>query len=150
QRLWRITFRLSRRSSRPRCRAAAAPTVTLFAGGADGFEASDLMLPGREPRVEDKAVQKLLPATSVTEYVSPDDYLPTLGEARAAKSTRDATPVTMEGKQGMLVRKVFDSGRYQYGGPLRGLWIDQTAEENFQIIADETLSLTWFTPPLGN
>jgi hypothetical protein len=45
----------------------------------------------------------------------------------------------------MLVRKVFDSGRYQYGGPLRGLWIDQTAEENFQMIADEPLSLTGFT-----
>ncbi len=103
------------------------------------------MLPGREPRAEDKAVQKLLPATSVTEYVNPDDYLPTLGETRAAKSTRDATPVTIDGKQGMLVRKVFDSGRYQYGGPLRGLWIDQTAEENFQMIDNEPLSLVGFT-----
>jgi hypothetical protein len=45
----------------------------------------------------------------------------------------------------MLVRKVFDSGRYQYGGPLRGLWIDQTAEENFQMIVDEPLSLVGFT-----
>jgi uncharacterized protein with LGFP repeats len=44
----------------------------------------------------------------------------------------------------MLVRKVFDSGRYQYGGPLRGLWIDQTAEENFQMI-DNELSLVGFT-----
>jgi hypothetical protein len=38
-----------------------------------------------------------------------------------------------------------DSGRYQYGGPLRGLWIDQTAEENFQMIVDEPLSLVGFT-----
>jgi hypothetical protein len=45
----------------------------------------------------------------------------------------------------MLVRKVFDSGRYQYGDPLRGLWIDQTAEENFQMIADDPLSLTGLT-----
>jgi hypothetical protein len=45
----------------------------------------------------------------------------------------------------MLVRKVFDSGRYQYGGPLRGLWIDQTAEENFQMVDNEPLSLLGFT-----
>jgi hypothetical protein len=51
----------------------------------------------------------------------------------------------IDGKQGMLVRKVFDSGRYRYGAPLRGLWIDQRAEENFQMIADEPLSLTGFT-----
>ena len=74
------------------------------------------MLPGREPRVEDKAVQKLLPAISVTEYVNPDDYLPTIGETRAAKSTRDATPVTIDGKQGMLVRKVFDTAAINMAG----------------------------------
>ena len=142
---WRIRLALSPSFYPTLWQTADAPTVTLFAGGADGFEASALMLPGREPRVEDKAVQKLLPATSVTEYVNPDDYLPTLGETRAAKSTRDATPVTIDGKQGMLVRKVFDSGRYQYGGPLRGLWIDQTAEENFQMIDNEPLSLVGFT-----
>jgi hypothetical protein len=77
--------------------------------------------------------------------VNPDDYLPTLGETRPAETTRVATPVMIDGKQGMLVRKVFDSGRYQYGGPLKGLWIDQTAEENFQMIVDEPLSLTGFT-----
>jgi hypothetical protein len=84
-------------------------------------------------------------AHSVTAYVNPDDYLPTLAEARPALSTRDATPVTIDGKEGMLVRQVFDSGRYQYGGPLKGLWIDQTAEENFQMIVDEPLSLIRFT-----
>lgn len=142
---WRIRLALSPSFYPTLWQTADAPTVTLFAGGADGFEASALMLPGREPRVEDKAVQKLLPAISVTEYVNPDDYLPTIGETRAAKSTRDATPVTIDGKQGMLVRKVFDSGRYQYGGPLRGLWIDQIAEENFQMIDNEPLSLVGFT-----
>ena len=81
----------------------------------------------------------------MAEYVNPDDYLPTIGETRAAKSTRDATPVTIDGKQGMLVRKVFDSGRYQYGGPLRGLWVDLIAEENFQMVIDDPLSLVGFT-----
>ncbi len=119
--------------------------MTLFAGGADGFAPSALILPGRAPRAEDKAAQALLPAHSVTTYVNPDDYLPTLAEARPAASTREATPVTIDGKTGMLVRKVFDSGRYQYGGPLKGLWIDQIADENFQMIVDEPLSLTGFT-----
>jgi hypothetical protein len=89
--------------------------------------------------------EALLPAHSVTTYVNPDDYLPTLAEARPAASTRDAMPVMIDGKRGMLVRKVFDSGRYQYGGPLRGLWVDQIADENFQMIVDEPLSLTGFT-----
>jgi len=69
---WRIRLSLSPSFYPTLWQTADAPTVTLFAGGADGFEASALMLPGREPRVEDKAVQKLLPATSVTEYVNPE------------------------------------------------------------------------------
>jgi hypothetical protein len=142
---WRIRLSLSPSFYPTLWQTSDAPAVTLFAGEADGFVASALILPGRVAREEDKDVQALLPATSVTEYVNPDDYLPTLGETRAAETTRDATPVTIDGKPGMLVRKVFDSGRYQYGGPLRGMWIDQRAEENFQMIADEPLSLTGFT-----
>ena len=45
----------------------------------------------------------------------------------------------------MLTRKVFDSGRYQYGGPLQGLWVDQVAEENFEMVIGEPLSLKGFT-----
>jgi uncharacterized protein len=142
---WRVRLALSPSFYPTLWQTAGSPTVTLFAGEKDGFPPSALILPGRMPRAEDKTAQALLPNHSVTEYVNPDDYLPTLAETRPAKTTRDARPVTIDGRPGMLVRKVFDSGRYQYGGPLRGLWIDQTAEENFQMIVDEPLSLVGFT-----
>jgi uncharacterized protein len=142
---WRVRLALSPSFYPTLWQSADAPVVTLLAGGADGFAPSALILPGREPRDEAKAAQALLPAHSVTAYVNPDDYLPTLAEERPAASTREATPVMIEGKEGMLVRKVFDSGRYQYGGPLKGLWIDQIADENFQMIVDEPLSLAGFT-----
>jgi putative CocE/NonD family hydrolase len=142
---WRIRLALSPSFYPTLWQSADAPTVVLFAGEVDGLEPSALILPGRPPRAEDRITQRLLPASSVTEYVNPGDYLPTLATTREAKSTREATPITLDGKPGMLVRKVFDSGRYQYGGPLKGLWIDQQAEENFQMIADEPLSLTGFT-----
>ncbi len=45
----------------------------------------------------------------------------------------------------MLTRKVFDGGRYQYGGPLQGLWVDQVAEENFEMVIGDPLSLKGFT-----
>ncbi len=45
----------------------------------------------------------------------------------------------------MLTRKVFDSGRYQYGGALKGLWVDILAEENFEMVVGDPLSLTGFT-----
>ncbi len=77
--------------------------------------------------------------------MNPDDYLPTLTEARPAESTRKAEPVTINGRPGMLTRKVFDSGRYQYGGTLQGLWVDQIAEENFEMVIGEPLSLKGFT-----
>jgi predicted acyl esterase len=88
---WRIRLSLSPPFYPTLWQTADAPTVTLFAGEVEGLEASALILPGREPRPEDKAAQSLLPANSVTEYVNPDDYLPTLGETRAARTTRDAT-----------------------------------------------------------
>ena len=77
--------------------------------------------------------------------VNPDDYLPTLAEARPAVTTRKAYPVTINGRPGMLTRKVFDSGRYQYGGPLQNLWVDLIAEENFQMVIGDPLSLVGFT-----
>lgn len=87
----------------------------------------------------------MLPSKSAGVYVNPDDYLPTLSEARPAETTRNATKVTINGKPGMLTRKVFDGGRYQYGGPLKGLWVDQVAEENFEMVIGDPLSLTGFT-----
>ena len=60
-------------------------------------------------------------------------------------TTRKAYPVTINGRPGMLTRKVFDSGRYQYGGPLQNLWVDLIAEENFQMVIGDPLSLIGFT-----
>jgi hypothetical protein len=39
---------------------------------------------------------------------------------------------------------VFDSGRYQYGGVLKGIWVDISAEENFEMVANP-LSFAGFT-----
>jgi hypothetical protein len=102
-------------------------------------------MPGRPPREEDKKAEALLPLKSAGVYVNADDYLPTLAEARPAESTRKASPVTINGRPGILTRKVSDSGKYQYGGPLQGLWVDQLAEENFEMVIGEPLSLKGFT-----
>jgi hypothetical protein len=120
-------------------------TLTVETGETGGFPASALILPGREPRNEDRRAQRLLPVKSAAAFVNPDDYLPTLAEARPAVTTRKADPVTINGRPGMLTRKVFDSGRYQYGGPLQNLWVDLIAEENFQMVIDDPLSLVGFT-----
>ena len=142
---WRVRLALSP-SFYPTLWAGAEPmTITLRTGEGGGLPTSALILPGREPRDEDKRTQKLLPAKSAAPYVNPDDYFPTLAEARPADTARKAYPVTLNGKPGMLTRKVFDSGRYQYGGALKGLWVDILAEENFEMVADDPLSLVGFT-----
>jgi hypothetical protein len=142
---WRIRLALSP-SFYPTLWESPEPvTITLKAGEADGLPPSALSLPGREAREEDKRAQELLPTKSAGVYVNPDDYLPTLVEARATETTRAAKPVTINGKPGILTRKVFDSGRYQYGGPLQSLWVDQIAEENFEMVIGDPLSLTGYT-----
>jgi hypothetical protein len=40
---------------------------------------------------------------------------------------------------------VFDGSRYQYGGVLKGLWVDISAEENFEMVVADPLSLAGFT-----
>jgi hypothetical protein len=120
-------------------------TITLKAGEGGGLPPSALILPGRAPRDEDERAQKLLPAKSAAPYVNPDDYFPVIAQDRPDETTRKAYPVTINGKPGMLTRKVFDSGRYQYGGVLKGLWVDISAEENFEMVADDPLSLTGLT-----
>jgi predicted acyl esterase len=142
---WRVRLALSPSFYPTLWETPEPAVVTLEAGEVNGLSASRLILPGREPRAEDQRAQDLLPAKSAGAYVNPDDYLPTLVEARPAESTRKATHVTINGKPGILTRKLFDSGRYQYGGPLQGLWVDQIAEENFQMVIGDPLSLTGFT-----
>jgi hypothetical protein len=100
---------------------------------------------GSSARDEGKRAQKLLRTKSAAPYVNPEDYFPAIAQGRADETTRKAYPVTINGKPGMLTRKVFDSSRYQYGGVLKGLWVDISAEENFAMVADDPLSLAGFT-----
>lgn len=85
-------------------------------------------------------MRELLPPHQEAACVNAEDYLPTMKEGRPAKNSRTVEPIVVQGKQGVFVRKVSDSGRYQYGGPLQGLWVDQVAEENYQILEDDPLS----------
>ncbi len=144
---WRIRLALSPSFYPTLWENPEAATVTLETGAAEWSPViSALLLPGRDARqAEDRRLQDLLPDKSAGAYVNPNEYLPTLAEARPAETTRKAEHVTIDGKPGMLTRKVFDSGRYQYGGPLQGLWVDLVAEENYQMVIGDPLSLTGFT-----
>ena len=104
-----------------------------------------LVLPARRPRSDDGRVQRLLPASSAGAYVDPADYLPILAEARPARNSRRSELIAIDGRPGGRVTKVFDSGRYHYGGPLQGLWVDQAAEKNFELVLDDPLSMTGST-----
>lgn len=116
-------------------------TVTVYAGESGGLPASRLRLPTRTARAEDARMPALLPATNAPGYVDPEDYVP-LKEARPARTTRVADTVRLHGKRGARISKVFDSGRYQYGGPLDGLWVDQWADEHYETVEGEPLSMT--------
>ncbi|HMK40442.1 MAG TPA: CocE/NonD family hydrolase [Methyloceanibacter sp.] len=142
---WRIRLALSPSFYPTLWESPEAATVTLHTGESEGGAASAITLPGRGVREEDKKAEALLPKKSAGVYVNPDDYLPILAEARPAETTRKASPETINGKPGILTRKVFDGGKYQYGGPLQGLWVDQVAEENFEMVIGEPLSLKGFT-----
>src|SRR5262249_13544933 len=113
---WRIRLALSPSFYPTMWESPEPVTVTLHMGGIEDREASAIQLPGRPAREEDKKAEALLPLKSSGVYVNADDYLPTLAEARPAESTRKASPVTINGRPGILTRKVFDSGKYQYGG----------------------------------
>jgi len=116
-------------------------TITVYAGESGELPASRLRLPTRPVRVEDARMPALLPATAAVAFVNPDDYVP-LQEARPAHSTRVVDPVRLGGRRGARVSKVFDSGRYQYGGPLDGLWVDQWADEHYDMAEGDPLSMT--------
>jgi hypothetical protein len=118
--------------------------VRLHTGPVGDLPASTLLLPGREPRPEDARVQGLLGRPRTTR-VDPEQYVPMLQTLRAGSSTRTAEPVTVGGRRGILVRKVFDSGSSIYGGPLDKLTVDLVVEENARIFEDDPLSATAFT-----
>ena len=88
----------------------------------------------------------MLPPTADVVSVDVEDYVPTTGDPkRPGGNTREVEHITVDGKKGILVKKVFDGGRYRYGGPLEELWVDQVAHENFQMLYDDPLSLIGFT-----
>ena len=139
QKGWRVRLAFSPSFFPTMWQGPSRPRVTVHT------RESTLTLPGRAPRADDARLQRLLPATSAAEYVNPEDYVPILAEARAARTSRISKPIRIGGRPGVLVKKVFDSGRYQYGGPLQGLWVDQVAQENFQLLVDDPLSMTGVT-----
>ncbi len=142
---WRLRLSVSSSFFPALWQSPEKPTITLYTGRYAGFSESTLALPVRPPRFEDARIQSLLPVTSETVYVDPGDYLPTLQEGRPARTERTAQPVTINGKAGVRVHKLFDSGRYLYGGPLQELWVDLMGEEDYQMLNDAPLSLTAWT-----
>jgi hypothetical protein len=138
---WRIRLAISPSFFPTMWQSPEHPTITLQTGRVGNLPESTLTLPRREPRPEDQRLETLLPTTSEVVEVNSEDYIPVLAEARPSKTVRTAEPVMVGGKEGVQVKKTFDSGRILYGGPLKGLWVDQVAEENFQIVQNEPLSL---------
>ena len=86
---WRIRLSVSPSFFPTMWQSPENPTITLHTGQIDGFPESTLMLPRRAPRPEeDRRVQDLLPTTSEGVYVDPEEYVPTLEEARPANTER--------------------------------------------------------------
>ena len=80
-----------------------------------------------------------------TTYVDPEHYVPTLKTIREGSHPRAVERVVVDGSEGTLVRKTFDSGRAIFGGALDNLLVDVNASENFQILDGKPLSDTGFT-----
>lgn len=120
------------------------PVITVHTGPVSGSPASKLTLPQRAARSEDDRMAQLLSADSKIVCVDAADYVPTETE-RESKATSRAEPLVVRGRKGVRVHKVVDAGRYRYGGPLGGLLVDQVAEENFQMLEADPLSLEGFS-----
>jgi uncharacterized protein len=113
------------------------PTIRIHSGPVGELLPSALVLPGRDARAEDSRVPALLP--DKTAYVDPEPYLPSQTVKEGA-TTRKAEPVVVEGRKGIEVKKVFDSGTVKYGGPLDGLVVTQGGTENWLILENDPLS----------
>lgn len=143
---WRIRLSVSPSLFPTMWECPGTPVLTLHTGPQGDLPASRLILPRRSPRVEDRRMERLLPHDRPIACVDSEAYVPTLKEERAASNTRKVETVVSEGREGVLVHKVFDSGRTQYGGPLQGLMVDEVAEENY-LMRDggDPLSLVGFS-----
>ncbi len=141
---WRIRLALAPSNFPTLWQTPELPVITILTGPAGAAAAGQVVLPVRAVRVEDGPLAARMPSATDILYVDPEDYLPTT-VGREGGNTRTVEPVTVGGKPGFLVRKVFDYGDYGYGGPLAGLWVDQQMEENYRIIEGEPLSHSAFS-----
>lgn len=137
---WKIRLSVSPSFFPTMWQSPQAPVITLHTGPSEGLAQSSLALPLRSPRAQDQRMRTLLPPKQEITCVDGEDYVPTLSEARKGKNTRTLETIRDQGRKGVFVHKVFDSGRYQYGGPLQELWVDEVAEENYRIFEDDPLS----------
>lgn len=140
---WKLRVAISPFSFPAMWQAPRIPAVTVHTGPVSGHSPSALILPRREPRPEDAGMAALLPAR--TTYVDPEQYVPILETIREGSHQRQVERVVVDGIEGTLVRKNFDSGRAVFGGALDNLLVDVNASENFQILDDRPLSQTGFT-----
>jgi len=141
---WKIRLSVSPAFFPTMWQSPQVPMIRVHAGRAGTHPASALLLPGRRPRADDGRIQRLL-AGSVTAYVNPEQYVPTLQTLRGETNSRVAQPIAARGRKGILVKKLFDSGSYIYGGALQNMLVDETASENFQILDGDPLSAVGFT-----
>lgn len=135
---WRIRLAISTSFFPTLWQAPENAAIELTTGG---ITPSCLTIPTRRRRIADAAAEIAMRAPTGKLHVDPEPYVPTLAETRPAATTREVEETTIDGKPAVVVKKVFDSGRYQYGGPLAGMWVDQVATENFAICPDDPLSL---------
>ncbi|HOV85510.1 MAG TPA: CocE/NonD family hydrolase [Syntrophobacteraceae bacterium] len=141
---WRVRLSLSPSLFPTLWQSTENPILMVVTGRSPDSPASALSLPGRRPRAQDRRLKKLLPSDPQILCVDSSEYVPTV-ESRKSRYLCKVKPITRGKKKGVLVRKVTDSGRYCYGGPLRDLWVDQVSQENFRIFHDDPLSMTGLT-----
>lgn len=141
---WRIRLSLSASYFPTMWQSPERAVVTVHTGPVRDGLPSCLSLPRRRPRSADRRLRELLPEEPDILCVDSEKYVPT-EVGRPEEYTRAVKRITVGSKQGILVEKVMDGGRYRYGGPLQDLWVDQRAEENFLIVDEDPLSLSGFT-----
>jgi uncharacterized protein len=141
---WRLRLEVSPVFFPTMWQSASPPTLRVHVGPSEVGAPSALMISRRPTRAEDAHIQNLL-ARPITTYVNPEQYVPTVKTNRKASHTRTAKRIVVNERRGTLVRKVFDSGSYVYGGALDNLLVDETASENFRVLDGDSLSAIGFT-----
>ena len=140
---WKIRLSISPSFFPTMWQSPEIPRIMVLTGP-PGPTHSRLVLPLRRPRPEDERMKELLPKEAEILCVDAEDYVPTV-TARAESNTRRVEHISEGKRKGIKIHKTFDSGRVKYGGPLQDLWVDEVAEENFQMMDDDPLSMEGFS-----